>query len=114
MKYFHCAFCMLVSIMTVISVDITPKAYDLLRTYDDSGQVFVSDIYYACPKGIDYALLKGGTPEGIDDYYTADINQLRIYVPKKLSFNDEAVKIVDFVKRNGMPVVGVSNIKENN
>ena len=113
MKYFNYTFCMLVSILTVIIVDVTPKACDLLRTYDDSGQVFVSDIYYACPKGINYALLKGGKPEKVDDYNTAEINQLMIYVPKNLSFMDEAVKIIDFVKRDGTPVVGVSNIKEN-
>jgi len=105
---------MLASLMTVISVDVTPKAYDLLSTYDDSGQVFVSNVYYACPQGINYALLEGGIPEVIDNYYTTEVNQLKIYVPKSLSFDDEAVKIVDFVKRNGMPVVGVSNIKENN
>jgi hypothetical protein len=47
MKYVNSFFCIFVLLLTVISVDITPKAYELLSSYDDSGQVWVSDVYYS-------------------------------------------------------------------
>jgi len=47
MKYVNSIFCILVLIMTVLSVDITPKAYELLSSYDDSGQVWISNTYYS-------------------------------------------------------------------
>jgi len=45
MKYVNCVTCMLVLLFTV-SVDITPKAYEILSSYNDSGQVWISDTVY--------------------------------------------------------------------
>ena len=56
--------------------------------------------------------MKGGLPERINDYSLAEVNELKIYIPKDLTFTDEFVKIIDFKKRNGMVDVGVSNVKE--
>jgi len=47
MRYVNCAICMLIMLMTVTSVDITPKALELLNSYDDSGIAWISDTYYA-------------------------------------------------------------------
>jgi hypothetical protein len=47
MKYFNCILCVSVLLFTVISLDITPKAYELLSSYDDSGNVWISDTYYS-------------------------------------------------------------------
>jgi hypothetical protein len=58
--------------------------------------------------------VKGGLPEKIDDYSINEVDELKVYIPKSMSFADDVVKIVDFTKRNGMADVGVSNVKENN
>jgi len=57
--------------------------------------------------------VKGGLPARVDDYSFTEVNELKIYVPKSMSFTDDVAKIVDFKKRNGITDVGVSNVKEN-
>jgi hypothetical protein len=47
MKYINCVICVLVLLVAVISVDITPKAYELLSSYDESGQVWISKVVYS-------------------------------------------------------------------
>jgi hypothetical protein len=47
MKYIKNVSCILVLLMAIISVDITPKAYELLISYDESGQVWISNVYYS-------------------------------------------------------------------
>jgi hypothetical protein len=47
MKYIDNVSFILVFLMAVISVDITPKAYELLGSFDESGRVWVSNIFYS-------------------------------------------------------------------
>ena len=105
MKYINSILCVLVVLLTVISVDITPKAYELLSSYDDSGQVWISNVVYSWP-GATYALVMGGLPENIEEYSVVEVKDLKVYVPKNTS-TEEVVKIVDFTRRNGRVSVGV-------
>jgi hypothetical protein len=55
--------------------------------------------------------VKGGIPVKVDDYSLVEVKDLKVYVPKSASFDDGVVRIVDFVKRNGLTDVGVPNLK---
>ena len=46
MRYLNCIICTSI-LLLIISVDVTPKAYELLGSYDDSGNYWISNTYYS-------------------------------------------------------------------
>ena len=104
MKYLNSILCVWILLVSVI-VNITPKAYELLSTGNKTGEIWISRVVYHCPTGDQYAIVKSGAPEKIDNYNVVEAKEFKIYVPKNR--RESLINIVDFVMKNGLTDVGV-------
>ena len=93
--------------MAIVSVDLSPAAreYLLQQGWKD---VWVTDVYYTCPKGIDLALVEGGVPEELDSWDVVRTEEITVYVPKDKSYKESIPRIVYFRKGDN-EWVGVAN-----
>lgn len=91
----------------VVSVDLSPAARDYLlrQGWKD---VWVTNVYYTCPKGIDLALVEGGVPEKPDSWDVVRTGEITVYVPKDKGYKGDIPRLVHF-RRSDKEWVGVAN-----
>ena len=93
----------------VVSVDVTPEAADmLLQRGNGLKDVWIANVFYQCRAGNSFAMVRNGLPQG-GAYDAVDTEQVRVHVPKDMSFTDDIPKIVVFPRKNGRYDVGVPN-----
>ncbi|MDR1379121.1 MAG: hypothetical protein LBJ36_08730 [Synergistaceae bacterium] len=95
---------------TIVSVDISPEATKmLLDRGNEAKDVWIANVFYSCGQGNAFAMVRNGIPEGPENYDVVETGELRVHVPKDMSFLDDLPKIVVFPRRTGNRDVGVSN-----
>ena len=104
MKYLNSILCVWVLLFSVV-VNFTPKAYELLSVGNKTGEIWISRVVYHCPTGSDYAIVKSGAPDKIENYNVVEAKELKVYVPKNDNYS--VINIVDFVMKNGLTDVGI-------
>ena len=94
----------------VVSVDIAPDAADMLfaRGKEDK-DVRIENVFYSCVNGNNFAMVRNGAPGEVADYDLVEAGELRVYVPKFMSFKGDIPKIVTFPRRTGFRDVGTPN-----
>jgi hypothetical protein len=97
----------------VVSADISPEATEMLLNRGNGGKdVWIANVFYSCRQGNAFAMVRNGTPEGPENYDVVETGELRVFVPKDMSFADDLPKIVVFPRRTGNRDVGVANVTE--
>jgi hypothetical protein len=98
----------------VVSVDVTPEATEMLLARGKGEKdVWIANVFYSCRQGNSFAMVRNGMPEeGVEGYDVVDTDQLRVYVPQKMKFENDTPKIVVFPRRTGNRDVGVPNVLE--
>ena len=96
----------------VVSVDIAPDAAEMLLSMGNGEKdVRIDNVFYSCVSGNSFAMVRNGKPEGETGYDVVETGELRVYVPRSMSFEDDTPRIVIFPRRTGQRSVGVPNTK---
>ena len=94
----------------VVSVDIAPNAAEfLLAMGDGEKNVRIENLFYRCVSGNYFAMVRNGKPEEEAGYDVVEAGELRVHVPRSMSFEDDIPRIVIFPRRTGRRDAGVSN-----
>ena len=94
----------------VVGVDIAPDAARmLLARGGGETDVRIENVYYMCVNGKGFAMVRNGKPENTEDFDVVETEELNVYVPKSMSFEEDKPQIVTFPRRTGRRDVGVSN-----
>ncbi|MDR2137162.1 MAG: hypothetical protein LBO68_02625 [Synergistaceae bacterium] len=94
----------------VVSVDVSPEAAKMLLDRGNGEKdVWIANVFYSCREGNAFAMVRNGAPADAENYEAVETGELRVHVPKDMSFADDLPKIVVFPRRTGNLDVGVSN-----
>jgi hypothetical protein len=95
----------------VISADVSPEATKmLLERGNGEKDVWIANVFYSCRQGNAFAMVRNGAPTDAGNYDVVETVELRVHVPKDMSFADDLPKIVVFPRRTGNLDVGVPNV----
>jgi hypothetical protein len=115
LHWFRSVSCLGVAVLAlVVGVDVTPEATEMLLARGKGEKdVWIANVFYSCAQGNAFAMVRNGVPEeGVEGYDVVDTEQLRVYVPQTMKFENDTPKIVVFPRRTGNRDVGVSNVLE--
>jgi hypothetical protein len=94
----------------VVSVDVSSEAVKmLLERGSGEKDVWIANVFYSCRQGNAFAMVRNGMPAEPENYDVVETEELRVHVPKDMSFADDLPKIVVFPRRTGNFDVGVPN-----
>jgi len=93
-----------------VSVKIAPDAVEMLNARSSGDKAIrIENVYYSCVGGNSFAMVRNGSPSDKENFEVVEAEELTVYVPKSMSFEEDTPNIVTFPRRNNRRDVGVRN-----
>lgn len=91
----------------VVSVDVSAMAREFIAEQGWT-DVWITDIYRACPKGSNIAIAKGAEPDTGAPWDTVEAGGFKVHVPQNRKYENDIPRIVRFSTSEGYRV-GAAN-----